>query len=425
MSVGTKTISLEKCYRLPWNMADNAITWLEPTTKCNIYCEGCYRANDPDGHKPLGDVISDLEHVKRMRRTGGISIAGGEPLIYPDIIPLVRYVKSQGWKPIIITNGTALTPELIKELRKAGLVGFTVHVDSHQRRPGWIDKSEIELNELRLQYASMIHEAGKGKLHCAFNATIYPDSVQHISALTKWAQDHIDLVQTMVYILFRCVTVDPRFDYMIGGRKLDESELDLLRYKTDHADDHTDVLAPEVTANIREACPAYEPCAFLNSNVDGGVPKWLLAMRVGRKDKILGYMDGKFMELTQSFHHLVFGTYLAYVRPWATKSLQGLFPLAPFNKSIRKLFKNWLLDFPGWFKSMYMQTILVLQPPDILADGKQAMCDGCPDAMYYKGKLLWKCRLDEVQKFGDFLQHVPKAQPDVDAGEVEKLKAEV
>lgn len=119
--IETRPVTPNDYYRLPWNLADNAITWLGPTTKCNIYCEGCYRANDPDGHKPLGDVIGDLEQIKKMRRTDGISIAGGEPLIYPYIVELVRYVKSQGWKPIIISNGQALTSEFARELMDGGV----------------------------------------------------------------------------------------------------------------------------------------------------------------------------------------------------------------------------------------------------------------------------------------------------------------
>ena len=104
-------------YRLPWNLADNAITWLEPTTKCNIYCEGCYRENDPQGHRPLESVIEELEALKNLRKTDGISIAGGEPLIYPDIVPLVQYISSQGWKPIVNTNGQALNPQMVKDLK--------------------------------------------------------------------------------------------------------------------------------------------------------------------------------------------------------------------------------------------------------------------------------------------------------------------
>src|SRR5208337_2267917 len=127
-----RPLAPENYYRLPWNLADNAITWLEPTTKCNMNCEGCYR--EKGDHRPLDSVIKELEGIKQVRRTDGISIAGGEPLMYPDLLNLVRYVASQGWKPIIITNGTLLTPELIKDLKEAGLVGFTVHIDSHQGR---------------------------------------------------------------------------------------------------------------------------------------------------------------------------------------------------------------------------------------------------------------------------------------------------
>ncbi|MFH1597348.1 MAG: radical SAM protein [Pseudomonadota bacterium] len=113
-----KPLTPENYYRLPWNLADNAITWLEPTFKCNLQCEGCYR--EKGEHRPLTDVIQELETVKRLRQTDGISIAGGEPLLYPQLLELVRYVNSQGWKPIIITNGTLLSPEVIKDLKKAG-----------------------------------------------------------------------------------------------------------------------------------------------------------------------------------------------------------------------------------------------------------------------------------------------------------------
>ena len=87
--MSARPLTPENYYRLPWNLADNAITWLEPTTACNIYCDGCYRENDPSGHKSLETVIGELEVIKRLRKTHGISIAGGEPLLYPHIRELV------------------------------------------------------------------------------------------------------------------------------------------------------------------------------------------------------------------------------------------------------------------------------------------------------------------------------------------------
>ncbi len=410
MPVSSRQLNPLNYYRLPWNMADNAITWLEPTTKCNMSCEGCYRENDPQGDRPLEDVIRELEQIKKIRRTGGISIAGGEPLIYPHIVELVRYVAAQGWKPIIISNGMCLTPELVRALRKAGLVAFTVHVDSHQQRPEWAGKNETELNELRLHLAKIIHDAGKGRISCGFNATIYPDTLKDIPMLTRWCQEHMDLVHTMVYILFRQARVEPQFDYFVDGRPMDPAEAAHLRYLPENPAAHRDIMSQEVVDLIREVAPQYEPCAFLNSNQDPMAVKWLLGVRAGGPDEILGYMDGRFVEMVQMLHHLIFGTYMAYSRPGLTKITQALFPLALINKGMFNVLRNWLKRPSRWLKRVHMQSMMIIQPPDILKDGRQAMCDGCPDSMYYGGRMIWKCRLDEIQKFGDFIQCFPKGE---------------
>ena len=64
------------------------------------------------------------------------------------------------------------------ELKKAGLAGFTLHIDSNQGRPQWRDKNEVETNELRQHFADMIHEIGG--LYVIFNSTVYPSTVQYI-----------------------------------------------------------------------------------------------------------------------------------------------------------------------------------------------------------------------------------------------------
>ncbi|EFL52647.1 Radical SAM domain protein [Solidesulfovibrio fructosivorans JJ]] len=392
-------------YRLPWNLADNAITWLEPTTKCNLYCEGCYRENNPDGHRPLADVIRELEEVKKLRRTDGISIAGGEPLIYPDIVPLVRYVASKGWKPIINSNGQALTPELVRELAAAGLVGFTMHVDSHQRRPGWKGASEKDLCELRLKLANMIHEHGEGKIACSFNATIYRDTLSEIPMLTRFAHEHIDIIQTMVFILFRSARKKNNFDVFANGRPVDVGN---LVYQLDNQEEHQDLSSQEIADAIRLAYPDHEPCAYLNGTENPLSMKWLLTLRVGDKNEILGYLDAKFAEWTQIFHHLFFGTYLAYSRPCWMRGVQKLALLTLFNKSLRKIFCKLLTRPKMWFKPLNIQSIMVIQPCDLLDDGRQDMCDGCPDSIFHDGKMVWSCRVDELEKFGAFIQCAPR-----------------
>lgn len=398
-----------KLYRLPWNLADNAITWLEPTTNCNLYCEGCYRENDPHGHKPLEQVIQDLEAVKRLRRTDGISIAGGEPLIYPHIVELVRYVAQQGWKPIVNTNGRALTPDLVRRLLDAGIAGFTFHVDSHQNRPGWKGKSEQELNELRLKLARMVYKHGRGRIAVAFNATIYRDTLGEIPGLVEWAREHMEFVNTMVFILFRSAKKKSNFEGWVSGRKVD---LGQLVYHLDNQDDVPDIVAEEVVEQIRKVFPKYEPCGYLNGTEDVTAFKWLLGLRLGNEEQMFGCVDPKFIELVQTTHHLVKGTYLAYTSPRLMRNGAVLLPLAVVNRSLSRVAWNYLRHPSNWGKPVRMQSIMIIQPGDITPDGRVSMCDGCPDIIYYKGRLVSSCRVDELDEFGGFVTFVPRGSDD-------------
>jgi pyruvate-formate lyase-activating enzyme len=406
------TVDHRTLYRLPWNLADNAITWLEPTTKCNLYCEGCYRENDPAGHKPLQMVMEELETVKRLRTSDGISIAGGEPLIYPDIVELVSYISSQGWKPILNTNGQALTPELVTKLLDAGLVAFTFHVDSHQDRPGWHDKTEEDLNELRLRLARTVAEFGKGRIACSFNATVYPDTLDQIPMLVDWAQEHVDIVNTMVFILFRSVKPTSSFDGYVRGEKVDVGE---LVYQLDTQQASKDILAQEAVDRIRRAYPEFDPCGYLNGTEDPAAFKWLVGVRMGNSRRMFGCWDAKMMERVQTLHHRWYGTYLAYSRPGLMRHGRAMLPVALVNKSVARSFWNLIKSPHDWFAPLRIQTLTIIQPCDIMSDGRQSMCDGCPDILPYKGRLVWSCRVDELEKFGAFVTLSPAERAPLEA----------
>ncbi|MDP4176394.1 MAG: radical SAM protein, partial [Bacteroidota bacterium] len=183
-------IDHKSLYRLPWTLPDNAISWLEPTALCNLKCDGCYRENESNSHKSLETIKHELDIFEKYRNCDGISIAGGDPLLHPQIIEIVEEIAKRKIKPIINTNGVALTKELLAMLKKAGVFGFTFHIDSKQGRGAqWKDKNELELNELRLYYAKMLAEAGG--ISCSFNSTIYEDTAHYVPEMVQWAADHI------------------------------------------------------------------------------------------------------------------------------------------------------------------------------------------------------------------------------------------
>ena len=392
-------------YRLPWSMNDNPIAWLEVTDVCNIHCEGCYRQY-MTGHKTLEQLKEEVLLFKRWRNPDNFSIAGGEPLIHPQIVELVAFIREQGCKPVILTNALALTPELLHELKKAGLAGFTIHIDSHQNRPHWKDRSEAEHNELRQKYADMIH--AEGGLYVIFNATVYPSTFHEIPDVMRWGQANIDRVHGLVFITYRTATTETQ---MATDTKDQSVDMTKLSYVRDSFDEHF-VTSPEVHGLIQENFPGYDATSYLGGTVKHDSFKWLIGAMVGSKKQMYGSVGAKTMEVAQAGHHFFTGTYLAYLAQSRIGS--KVFLMAPWDAHVRKAYKAWwqdVLRHPGHlFDSIYVQSVGIIQAPDIQADGRADMCDSCPDITIYDGKFINSCRMDEYRLFGGFLSVYEKEE---------------
>jgi len=404
------TIDHLSLYRLPWSLPDNAIAWLEPTKKCNLACLGCYRENDPRGHKTLSEVRADLDVFRRLRNVDGVSIAGGDPLTHPQIAEIVAMVAGDGLKPIINTNGHALTPELLDRLKRAGVAGFTFHVDSKQGRPGWKRASETQLCELRQRFAEMV--AAAGGITCSFNATVYEDTLAEVPEIVAWAARNIEIVHTIVFIAFRAGIVGGEFEYLVDGRPVDFSS---MPYATTDLTPH-EISSTDIVAAIRERFPEFAPCAYLNGTEQPDSFKWLLSGRLGTAEQIYGYVGPRSIELAQTFHHLKTGRYLAYASPKTLAHGRAMLLLSPLDARLKAIGRRWLracLRRPRrLLEPLRLQSVMIIQPVDIDAKGHQNMCDGCPDMTVLNGRLAWSCRLEEPERFGDFVTIVRRGASD-------------
>jgi hypothetical protein len=405
-------------YRLPWSLADNPIAWMEPTSACNIYCQGCYRTNVKNAHKPMEEVKRDLDVFERFRRFDGVSIAGGDPLLHPDILAIVEEVARRGYKPIVNTNGVALTDPLLAALKKAGVAGFTFHIDSRQGRPGWKGKSETDLNALRTEFAVRVARAGG--IGCAFNATVYEDTLAEVPEVVAWARAHIDIVNGVVFIAFRQASgeMTEGLEFSVGGKNV---SMDSLNYSRPTGSQRLDISSRDVVAKIRERFPDFSPAAYLNGTEKADSLKWLLTLYVGTREKVYGYMGPRFMELSQNWHHLRHGRYLAYARRNVLRHGRSISLLAgvldrgsrgPLARYLGSVLTRPLRPFPR----LYLQSVMVIQPVDALDDGRLNMCDACPDITVHEGELVWSCRLDEKIKHGGFVRAARKEAAPEPAG---------
>ncbi len=262
------------------------------------------------------------------------------------------------------------------------------------------------MNELRSTFAEMV--ASVGGLSCAFNSTVYDETLAQVPDIVTWAAANIDKVHTIVFITYRAAAL-AGYDYYAQGRPVDMGEI----VYSAQAPKRIDISSRDVVATIQGRYPEFAPAAYLNGTEKPDSFKWLLALRAGSRTKVHGYFGPKFVEATQVGYHFANGRYLAYAPSWMLGLGRAALIGSVWDRGARAAAATYLRALarrPRTLRdSVHLQAIMVIQPIDVLEDGRQNMCDGCPDMTLHEGRLAWSCRLEELRRFGSFVSSVPKA----------------
>lgn len=99
------------------------------TRRCNLTCGYCYEYDKVSKPVPFQILKERIDHLKKLKVVF-ITLNGGEPLLHPQIVDLVRYIHSLGIIPLMNSNGRILTRQLIEDLGNAGLYGIQISCDT-------------------------------------------------------------------------------------------------------------------------------------------------------------------------------------------------------------------------------------------------------------------------------------------------------
>ncbi|MGA2406036.1 MAG: radical SAM protein [Bacteroidales bacterium] len=380
-------------YNFPWTRSDNPGAWIEVTDICNLACPGCFRRNNFEGHRTLAEIKKEILQCREMTNCSRISISGGEPLLYPDIIEVVKFITSLKLKCIILSNGELLTPDFIAKLSEAGLFQFFLHVDSGQNRPGWTNKTEAEMNNLRQYYVDMVHDTGKIK--CGFNMTIRHSNLNEVPDIVRWYRANIDRVSHLSCIAFRGIPKDVANVMCFNGQKIILDSLpDAIK-----PDEEIDISSTDILEKLSSDLDYVYPSAYLKGTTRPETFKLITINNIGSRKQIYGAIGEKTMKMYQDLYYKLHHKYDATVPGFG----KMVFLMAFFDKEIRKAFRNYsraVIKNPSrLFEKIFVQSLVIQQPFEVI-DGELNLCDGCINLMPYKGEMINSCRLDEYRLLG-------------------------
>jgi MoaA/NifB/PqqE/SkfB family radical SAM enzyme len=124
------------------------------TYDCQCACGHCSSAQYQEKTRKMKDQLSlpELKGVVDQLIDIGMTcilITGGEPLVYKDLCELLKYVDRRKCVASMFTNGEYLDETMARKLKKAGMLGVFVSLDSpdpkkhdaNRARPGLFDKA--------------------------------------------------------------------------------------------------------------------------------------------------------------------------------------------------------------------------------------------------------------------------------------------
>ena len=101
------------------------------TRRCNLKCVHCYAHAKNTSFDNEMSTDQGKQLIDDLAEFGSpvILFSGGEPLVRKDLPQLAAYAVEKGMRAVISTNGTLITPETARNLKKIGLSYIGISLD--------------------------------------------------------------------------------------------------------------------------------------------------------------------------------------------------------------------------------------------------------------------------------------------------------
>src|SRR5580700_1040161 len=147
------------------------VLMLEPLHTCNLTCTGCGRIREYES--TITQKLSLQQCMDAVHECGApiVSVCGGEPMLYPDLGPLVAKLIEENKTIYLCTNGMFIQKRL-KEFKPADKFFFNVHLDGMEKNHDIAVEREGVFREA-IQGIKVAKQAG---FRVCTNTTVYKET---------------------------------------------------------------------------------------------------------------------------------------------------------------------------------------------------------------------------------------------------------
>ncbi|MGW2647946.1 adenosyl-hopene transferase HpnH [Streptomyces sp. NPDC001393] len=167
---------------------------LEPLFACNLKCEGCGKIQHPAG--VLKQRMPVAQAVGAVLESGApmVSIAGGEPLMHPQIDEIVRQLVARKKFVFLCTNALLMRKKMDK-FKPSPYFAWAVHIDGLRERHDASVAKEGTFDEA----VEAIKEAKRRGFRVTTNSTFFnTDTPQTVVEVLNYLNDDLKVDEMML-----------------------------------------------------------------------------------------------------------------------------------------------------------------------------------------------------------------------------------
>lgn len=167
---------------------------MEPLFACNLACPGCGKIQHPT--EILRKRLSPQECVSAMDECGApmVSIAGGEPLLHPQISEIVEAMLERKKFVYLCTNGVLLRRRM-DDFKPSPYFSWAIHVDGMRERHDLAVAREGVFDEV----VEAIREAKRKGFRVTTNSTFFnTDTPESVRGVLDFLNDELEVDSLMI-----------------------------------------------------------------------------------------------------------------------------------------------------------------------------------------------------------------------------------
>ncbi len=124
-------------------------------SRCNLSCVYCTMGEDEvkennhhDAPSPAQQLLQTIRQLHAVLQVETIRLTGGEPLLYHELIPLIKGITAIGIPKIKITTNGFLLERLAKPMKEAGLQSVNVSLDAVEENIFFLMSKRNDVNRI-------------------------------------------------------------------------------------------------------------------------------------------------------------------------------------------------------------------------------------------------------------------------------------